>query len=303
MIHSTPPAASEQANKCFTDNSKSASYTESPLDKALAALKASNSHRPIPTTDDKADVNDGCTSFVKRCASIPPPVYRPSFTYLGEANPEIYVNPVAVNSLRFVGAPLPWAEDRSAAQMQQGKEDEESKERKAKAATSVKSRAKGKAKPAEVTKKTPISAVPKAPAQASPRQTRSMSKAKTPGGATRSISTSSTKKNTSYSDSVDARPEKRARLSVPQDTVTREAPQHESEEHEQEKETGNLVLRLPPLSVVRNHSGATVVDENEAKALGADKKSEHHSDDIRLWWELTGYPYQVRWRAMLVPRR
>ncbi|KAF4570183.1 hypothetical protein EYR36_009990 [Pleurotus pulmonarius] len=200
----------------------------------------------------------------------------PSFTYLGEANPEFYVNPVAVPSLKFVGAALPWAEDGSTALQQPGEEGG-SLERKG---NEVKARAKGKknakakakndegnrkgkskAKPAQATKKTSITAVPKPPVQSSGgRLTRSMSKASVNSGAAGSISTGP-KTNACEPDALDARPAKRARVSESQEGT---ASNQVSEK---------LVTGLPPLSVVRKRSSAAIGDENEVSTPVADEKS------------------------------
>ncbi|KAF9488362.1 hypothetical protein BDN71DRAFT_1436195 [Pleurotus eryngii] len=246
---------------------------ESPLERALAAFNAYRPPKPNP--------NENCTGFAKRWADVAPPSYRPSFGYLGEANPDFYGNPVAVKSLKFVGAPLPWEEqggdeagrskedDSGAAEMPEikrdgGWQDIKATGGKAKAATgtSAKSRAqaknnKGKATPAQSTKKTPTSAGPEAPAHTVGHQTRSMTK----GAGNPSTSS----KVTSEPDMLDARPKKRkrARLSLPQ---PREAPSPERKELEK---LDHQSPALPPLSIVCARSSDTAIDENETNAAAA----------------------------------
>ncbi|KAG9223584.1 hypothetical protein CCMSSC00406_0009680 [Pleurotus cornucopiae] len=273
MINTTSPATRQQAAQPSAIDPRSASYTESPLDKALAAFNATRLPKP--------KANSECTGFAKRWADVAPPSYRPSFGYLGEANPDLYGNPVAVESLRFVGAPLPWEVQGGGAeaQMQEITGGGGSKaikatgaKAKAKAATGTNANSKAKhdkanAKVLVVPKKTPTSVVPKPPVQTGTggRQTRSMSKTKASGAnAGLSISTGP-KKNALESDNIDARPAKRARVSVPEAGVAREAPKAESGEQEEAK-MEKLVIRLPPLSVVCARSSDTVVNENEAKA-------------------------------------
>lgn len=269
MINSTAPAASQSSPQPRTTQPHLTSSAESPLDKALAAFNASRPPRPPP----RSNPNESCTGFAKSWADVAPPSYRPSFSYLGEANPDFYGNPVAVKSLRFVGAPLPWEVQGGGAeaQMPEIKEGGGSNDIKATGAkakgkavtrTNANSKAKndkGKAKAPETTKKTSTSAGPRPPVQTSTggRQTRSMSKAKAPSAnAGLSISTGS-KNDALESDTIDVRPAKRARVSLPQ---PREAPSPERKEQEK------LIIRLPPLAVVRARSSDTVVDENEAKA-------------------------------------
>ncbi|KAF4594362.1 hypothetical protein EYR40_009166 [Pleurotus pulmonarius] len=267
-----------------TDRPRPTLPTESPLDKALAAFKAANPNHlstPIPHANTHANAtenaNANCTGYANRWANIPPPKYRPSFTYLGEANPEFYANPVAVPSLRFVGAPLPWAEDRGASQMQMqsveghgGSGESKSNEGKASAkgkkntkakAKNDEGKGKSKAKPAKATKKTPTSAVPKPPVQASGgRLTRSMSKASVNSGTAGSISTGP-KTNACESEALEARPAKRARVSESQEGTA------------SNQVTEKLVTGLPPLSVVHKRSSAAIGDENEVSTAAADEKS------------------------------
>ncbi|KAF9488710.1 hypothetical protein BDN71DRAFT_1435920 [Pleurotus eryngii] len=286
MALSTLPAASQPNTQPCDIKPHPTSPVQSPLDKALAVF---NTNRP-----PNSNANENCTGFAKRWAQVASPSYRPSFSYLGEASPDFYGNPVAVQSLRFVGAPSPWevegmeggirgeGEDSGAAVEKKeiggsmaAKVAEEKRKRKS---TNAKSKSKAKSdkrKAAEVTEKTTTSTGPKASARPGGRQTRSMTKGKVAAN-TGSLSTS--RKITSEPDNLDPQLKKRARLSVPQDAVAREGPKYELEEQEEAK-TEKLVIRLLPLSIVRARSSATVVDENEVNTAEAPADEETANED------------------------